>query len=79
MVLTNVGQLQTVVDTGENGFLVPPDEVVLFYKQLIQLINQPELRASFAEKLHQKVEKQFSAAAVIKAYSHWVYNDIINE
>ncbi|KQB41438.1 putative alpha-glycosyltransferase Glycosyltransferase family 4 [Flavobacterium daejeonense] len=79
VVLTNVGQLQTVVDTGENGFLVPPDEVVLFYKQLIQLINQPELRASFAEKLHQKVEKQFSAAAVIKAYSHWVSTTIINE
>lgn len=79
VVLTHVGQLESVVDTAENGFLVPPENIVLFYDYLVQLIEQPELRASFAERLYQKVESQFSATSIIKKYIHWIRTTIVHE
>ena len=72
VVLTDVGQLSTVIENEVSGFIVPPNEADLFYNRLLILIENKSLRQNLAEKLHQKVTAQFSEKAVVKEYIHWV-------
>lgn len=79
VVLTNVGQIAAVVENNENGFLVPSDAIDLFYGKLVELIENPLLQETFAEKLHRTVIVNFSEASIIKKYIHWIRTTIVNE
>lgn len=79
VVLTNVGQIDAVVEDNENGFLVPSNNADLFYSRLVKLIEDSLLRESFAEKLNQTVVKHFSEAPIIEKYIHWIRTTIVNE
>ena len=79
VLLTNVGQVNSIVEDGKNGFLVKTNDVELFYNRLVQLIENKSLRASFAEKLHQKVVDEFSEKSIIEKYIHWIRTTILNE
>jgi glycosyltransferase involved in cell wall biosynthesis len=79
VVLTNVGQVDSIVEDNKNGFLVPSNNIELFYNRLVELIDNKSLQESFAEKLHQKVVAHFSATSIIKKYIHWISTKIINE
>ncbi|MEN9910286.1 MAG: hypothetical protein RLZZ540_3445 [Bacteroidota bacterium] len=79
VVLTNVGQVASIVEDNKNGFLVPSNNVALFYNRLVELIDNKLLQESFAEKLHQKVVAHFSATSIIEKYIHWIRTTIINE
>lgn len=76
---TNVGQIAALVEDNKNGFLVPSNDVEMFYNRLVQLIENPSLRDTFSERLNDKVEHYFSATSTIKKYICWVQKTIINE
>lgn len=79
VVSTDVGQIAAVIEDGINGFLVPSNNVALFYDRLVELIDNKSLQESFADKLHQKVVAHFSATSIIKKYIHWIRTTITNE
>lgn len=79
VLLTNVGQVNSIVEDGKNGFLVESNNVELFYNRLVQLIEDKSLQESFAEKLHQKVVDEFSENSIIEKYIHWIRTTILNE
>lgn len=79
VVLTNVGQIAAVIENNENGFLVPPNNIELFYSRLVELIEDKLLQEIFAEKLYQKIVDHFSATSIIEKYIHWIRTTIINE
>lgn len=76
VVVTQVGQVAAVVADTKNGFLVPPNDAVMFYNRLVELIDDKILRERFAENLHQTVIAHFSEAAIIKKYIHWIRTTI---
>ncbi|MEO8253579.1 MAG: glycosyltransferase [Flavobacterium sp.] len=79
VLLTNVGQVASIVENGIDGFLVTSNNPDEFYEQLVKLIEDKVLQQHFAQKLNQKVIAHFSAASVMKQYLHWIRTTIINE
>ncbi|MBA0884732.1 glycosyltransferase [Flavobacterium undicola] len=79
VVLTDVGQVASIVEDNKNGFLVPSNNIELFHNRLVELIDNKMLQECFAEKLYQKVVNHFSAASIIEKYIHWIRTTIINE
>ncbi|WP_140487584.1 glycosyltransferase family 4 protein [Flavobacterium sp. GSA192] len=76
VVVTQVGQVAAVIADTKNGFLVPPNDRVLFYNRLVELIDDRILRERFSENLHQTVVEHFSEASSIKKYIHWIRTTI---
>ena len=79
VVLTNVGQVADVIENNYNGFLVPSNDVMLFYNRLVELIENETLQENFAKQLHEKVTEHFSVTAVMVKYQHWKRTTITNE
>lgn len=77
VVVTNVGEMPTIIVNGFNGFLVPSKESLLFYKALVQLIENEKLRTQFGEALYKKVEMNYSETTVVKKYLNWMQNSCI--
>lgn len=68
VVVTAVGEIPQVVASHEEGFVVPKDDVVAFTNALQQLLDNPNLQATFAKQFHQKVKADYSEKAVLNRY-----------
>lgn len=79
VLLTDVGQMSTIVENNKNGFLVPYNNLEMFYHRLVELIEDESLRDHFAKGLHQKVKTHFSSSSIIKQYIHWIETTIVHE
>lgn len=75
VVVTAVGEIPLVIQNGINGFLVPSQDVDLFYACLEELITHNQLQHDFGSKLYQMVTEAFSAHEVIKKYLNWLQNN----
>jgi glycosyltransferase involved in cell wall biosynthesis len=71
VVVTAVGEMTAVIQSGKNGFVVPQDEE-LFYAALFKLIESETLRHNFGEALYTTVSKNYSGEAIIKNYLNWL-------
>ncbi|MEL1240169.1 glycosyltransferase [Flavobacterium flavipallidum] len=78
VITTDVGQLSAIIENNKNGFLVPSNNIDLFYSGLVQLIENKTLRNDFAGLLHQKVNSRFSAPVIIKKYIYWIQTTIVH-
>ena len=72
IVVTNVGEIATLVEDGKNGFVVPALQVDLFYTALITLVANKALRVNFGQALYASVVKKNSEHVVIKQYLNWL-------
>lgn len=79
VILTSVGQITAVVNDAENGFLVPSNDLNMFYSRLVELIEDKLLQESFAENLHQTVMEYFSEVSIVRKYINWISVTIVNE
>ncbi|HTG65879.1 MAG TPA: glycosyltransferase [Flavobacterium sp.] len=79
VVMTDIGQVAAVIEDSKNGFLVPSDNVEMFYNRLVELIDDKALQGTFAENLHQTVVKHFSVNSTVKEYIYWIRTTIVNE
>ena len=62
VVSTTVSGIPELVEDGENGYLVPPEDARALGERLSSLLDKPEKRIAFARKARQRVEKNFSVA-----------------
>lgn len=72
VVTTNVGEIPLIIKDNNNGFIVGVAEIDLFYKKLLQLINDDNLRVQMGDSLYQTIIKNHSEEGVISNYINWV-------
>lgn len=72
IVVTNVGEIPFIIEDEVNGLMVESDNDELFYKAIISLLENLELRNKLGEKLYETVVKNNSEQEVIKEYLNWI-------
>jgi glycosyltransferase involved in cell wall biosynthesis len=72
VVATNVGAVGLIIENNKNGCVVESNNVDLFYKALVVLIENENLRKTFGEALFETVQKDYSARAVVNNYINWM-------
>lgn len=68
IVATTVGGNPEVVESGENGFLVPPKEPRALAEQILRVYRDADLRSRVKEANQKKFAAQFSLDAMIRSY-----------
>jgi glycosyltransferase involved in cell wall biosynthesis len=76
-VVTDVGEMDSVIQNGLNGFIVPGQEPDLFFNALIQLIENESLRIELGKSLYDTVLKKHSEQAVMERYLNWLQSTIL--
>ena len=72
VVVTNVGEVSQVVQNRNNGFVVEPDSEDLFYKSLVNLIEEESLRTHFGNALFNTIQREYTEESVINKYLKWL-------
>jgi glycosyltransferase involved in cell wall biosynthesis len=72
IVVTNVGEIPFIIEDEVNGLMVESDNDELFYKAIISLLENLELRNKLGEQLYETVVKNNSEQEVIKEYLNWI-------
>jgi glycosyltransferase involved in cell wall biosynthesis len=72
---TSVGEIPLIINHGENGYLVPPNDAEMFYRYLVKLINEPKVRMTLGEALHNTINNNNSKKAIITSYLNWLTNN----
>ena len=72
VVVTNVGEIPTIVQHKFNGFIVDSNKPDLFYESLVDLITNEELRSDFGSALYNTIQTSYTAESVIKKYLNWL-------
>jgi glycosyltransferase involved in cell wall biosynthesis len=71
VVVTDVGEIPTVIVDDKNGFIVAQKEE-LFYATLVKLIENEVLRHDFGEAIYKTVLNNYSEEGIIKHYLNWL-------
>jgi len=74
VVVTNVGEMASLVQSGINGFLVPSKHKQMFYGALVKLIENDSLQAELGIALYKKIQDAYSEEVVITQYLYWLQN-----
>lgn len=72
VVVTDVGEIPTIVQHGKNGFITASNEQHLFYQSLLNLVENETLRTDFGEALFNTIEADYTAESVIEKYLNWL-------
>ena len=74
VVVTHVGEIPTIVQNGENGFIVDAGRADLFYQSLVNLIDNETLRSDFGTALFNTIQSEYTSESVMKKYLNWLQN-----
>ncbi len=77
VVATDVGGVSELINHGENGFLVPPDDACAMFDAVNRLIDDEELRIKFGHAGRGKIEKRFSLDQICEATSR-IYDELLH-
>lgn len=76
VIATRVGGADEVINSGENGILVPADDIDPLIRETVRLYRDPELRNTVAENGLASVRERFTADRMVDKlmmlYSRWV-------
>ncbi len=75
VVMSNVGEIGTVVQDKVNGLLIPSHEKDSFYFALVSLIENAQLRLDLGAALFETVKNSYSEKKVISHYLNWLKNN----
>lgn len=74
VVVTNVGEIPSLVVNGSNGFLTEAHDEKLFYNALTKLMENKVLKTDLGNALHKTIFKNYSQTTVIEKYLNWLQN-----
>lgn len=72
VVVTDVGEISTIVQHRENGFITVSNESHLFYKSLLELVENETLRTDFGKALFNTIQANYTAESVMEKYLNWM-------
>ena len=76
VIATRVGGADEVIESGENGVLIPADDVNALHSEMLRLYHEPELRRRLAEKGMASVRESFPAGRMVdelmSLYRKWL-------
>ncbi|MBU0587303.1 MAG: glycosyltransferase family 4 protein [Gammaproteobacteria bacterium] len=72
VIATRVGGMPEVLQDGEGGFLVEPDDVDGFAERMLQLINDEALRQQQGARGRRRFEQNFRAQRMVQEYADLV-------
>ena len=72
LVVTDVGEISSVIKNGENGFLTLANQAELFYEAVVTLIENDILRIDFGNLLYHTISENYSEGIVLKEYLDWL-------
>lgn len=64
-IATNVGAIPEIIQSGENGLLIGPDDVSALAEGLTQIVNDPEMALRLGERLHETVLADFTEEEMV--------------
>jgi starch synthase len=67
IVATNVGAVHEVVEDGQTGLLVPPDDPRALAARIEELLDDPERRSAIGLDGRRQYERRFSMSALLSA------------
>nr|WP_314897189.1 glycosyltransferase family 4 protein [uncultured Flavobacterium sp.] len=74
VVVTNVGEISSLIQNDQNGFIVAAQEGESFYNALVALIENKTLQINFGNALYKTIVENYSEEVVIKKYLNWLLN-----
>ena len=72
VVVTNVGEISSIITNEINGFIVDKDNEDTFFKRVLYLIENEEKRLEFGNLLYDKITNNHSEKVVIANYLYWI-------
>ena len=72
VIVTNVGEIASLVQHEVNGFVVSSNDGISFYEALTKLIESDDLRKKMGDALHEEVIKIYSEPTIIQKYLVWL-------
>lgn len=72
VVVTDVGEISTIINTNQNGMLVCSNNQEDFYEALLKLISDQEIRISMGVQLKETVKDNYSKERVLNSYLNWI-------
>lgn len=75
VVVTNVGGATDAIDPGENGMLIPVDDIPALREAIITLLRNEQLRAELGRRARQRIIDRYNLKAVAKTLSQ-VYSKV---
>lgn len=75
VVVTNVGEISSLVHHTINGFVVSSNDKKSYYEAVVKLIENDILKTSFSEALFQEIVDNYSELSIVNKYLNWVQNN----
>ena len=72
VVVTQVGEIPLIIENGKNGYSVPSNNEDQFYKALVTLIENQNLKSEFGNALYETILNNNSESAIIQQYLTWI-------
>lgn len=72
VVVTDVGEIASVVQNGKNGFIIAPQRAETFYDAIVALIESDKLQTDFGTALYATINEKYSKEGILKTYLNWV-------
>ncbi len=72
VVVTNVGEISSIIVDNINGYLVSSVDTQSFYEKIILLIENKEKRIVFGSSLEATIKENFSEQVILKHYLNWL-------
>jgi glycosyltransferase involved in cell wall biosynthesis len=69
--VTRVGEVPSVVYDQVDGIIAEVDDATAFYKSLVELIENPNLRLKFGQALQAKINQFYTEEGVMNHFLHW--------
>ena len=74
VVVTNVGEMPSIIKNNQNGFIVESNSDFDFYESVLKLIESKDLRNKFGISLYDLIIENFSKESVLDQYINWINN-----
>jgi glycosyltransferase involved in cell wall biosynthesis len=71
VLVTRVGEVPSVVYDQVDGIIAEVDDATTFYKSLVELIENPNLRLKFGRALQAKVQLEYTQESVLNSFLNW--------
>ena len=76
IICTPVGEIPEVISDGQEGFLIPTDNIEAIVHSIINILNDPAKKEKIINKAYIKVKENFSISRMFKAYDD-VYTSLL--